>query len=168
MATSKKNTTSRTTGRSSTRTSTARTSTARTSTQPAERKPFYAVAGAGDLAVEKLREIPTQLSKLPTDVSKRTSELSGQAKAFPGQAADQAKAVRGLPGVLTGKANALYDDFAVRGEKLVGSIRRQQSTRRAADAAGNAVSRIKGARTATEHAVQATAEAADDASSKVG
>jgi hypothetical protein len=138
------------------------TTTTRTrATVPAERKPFYAVAGVGDLAVEKLRVIPTQLSKLPTDVSKRTSELQGQAKAFPGQAASQ---VRGLPGSLTGRASELYDDFASRGEKLVGAINRQPSTARARHAASNAVSRIKGARTATENAVKATAEAADDAS----
>jgi hypothetical protein len=164
MATSKKTSTTRPRAGTSSTNRTART----THPSPSERKPLYAVAGVGDLAIEKLREIPTQLSKLETDFGRRTSDLQGQARAFPAQAADQLKSVRNLPGVLTGKATEAYEEFAGRGEKLVRSIRRQPSTDRARSAASNAVSRARGARTATEKAAGAVAEAADDATDKLG
>ncbi len=68
-------------------------------------KPFYVVAGVGDYAVEKLRELPEQLLKLQS----RRSEL---AKDLPVKAREYAD-------VITHRAAEAYEDFASRGRKVV-------------------------------------------------
>jgi hypothetical protein len=99
----------------------------------AESKPFYAVAGAGDYAVEKLRELPEQLQKLQarrgefTDAAKVLPE---KAREYAGIAADRAEVyAKDLPekareyaDTLTVRANALYEDFASRGRKVVSRV----------------------------------------------
>ena len=39
-------------------------------------KPFYAVAGAGDLAVKALREVPSKLTQLRVDKKDITSKIT--------------------------------------------------------------------------------------------
>jgi hypothetical protein len=88
-----------------------------------ESKPFYAVAGAGDYAVEKLRELPEQLRKLQArrfelarELPERTREYAdkaeGLAREFPEKAREYA-------GQLSHKATEVYEDFAARGRKVV-------------------------------------------------
>lgn len=86
-------------------------------------KPFYAVAGAGDYAVEKLRELPGQLQKLQSrrvDIAKDLPEL---ARAYAGKAEGLAKELpekaRDYAGQLTSRAVEVYEEFAVRGRKVV-------------------------------------------------
>lgn len=92
----------------------------------AESKPFYAVAGAGDFAVEKLLELPDQIQKLQgrreeireaaKDLPERARQLAGKAegyaKDFPVKARDYADQI-------AGRANELYEEFASRGRKVV-------------------------------------------------
>ena len=94
----------------------------------AESKPFYAVAGAGDFAVEKLRELPEQIQKLQG----RREEIREVAKDLPeegqGAARRQGRGLRqGLPreGARStptrspARAAKLYEEFASRGRKVV-------------------------------------------------
>lgn len=92
----------------------------------AESKPFYAVAGAGDFAVEKLLELPDQIQRLQgrreeireaaKDLPERARQLAGKAegyaKDFPVKARDYADQI-------AGRANELYEEFANRGRKVV-------------------------------------------------
>ncbi|MEU4404207.1 hypothetical protein AB0F88_06760 [Streptosporangium sp. NPDC023963] len=92
----------------------------------AESKPFYAVAGAGDFAVEKLLELPEQIQKLQgrreeireaaKDLPERARQLAGKAegyaKDFPVKARDYADQI-------AGRAGELYEEFANRGRKVV-------------------------------------------------
>ncbi|MCC5579663.1 hypothetical protein IMZ11_28945 [Microtetraspora sp. AC03309] len=98
-----------------------------------ESKPFYAVAGAGDYAVEKLRELPEQFQKLQA----RRGELRETAKDIPGKAREYAETVQGKAEAVAkdfpGKAreyadtaatrfNELYEELAVRGRKIVSKV----------------------------------------------
>ncbi|WP_327087813.1 hypothetical protein OIE66_36685 [Nonomuraea sp. NBC_01738] len=87
-----------------------------------ESKPFYAVAGAGDYAVEKLRELPEQIQKLqsrrdelkdlPEKARSYAGKAEGFAKEFPGKAREYADQ-------LGHKATEVYEEFASRGRKVV-------------------------------------------------
>jgi predicted nucleic acid-binding Zn-ribbon protein len=91
-----------------------------------ESKPFYAVAGAGDYAVEKLREVPEQLRKLQA----RRGELRGTAKDLPAKARetvakDLPEKAREYADTTAAKFNKFYDDLAVRGRKAVSKVSRE-------------------------------------------
>lgn len=67
-------------------------------------KAFYAVAGAGDLAREKLREVPGRLRDLQAKADAR--DIPGVALSYASQAG--------------AKANELIDELAERGRTVVG------------------------------------------------
>lgn len=82
--------------------------------------PVYAVVGAGDLAVEKLREV-----RLPkADVRAAQDKV----KAAPGRA--QAAYVEALTqaNAAVSQAGTAYADLAARGKHLVSRVRGQQAT----------------------------------------
>ncbi|MEO3808108.1 hypothetical protein ABGB17_03815 [Sphaerisporangium sp. B11E5] len=96
-------------------------------------KPFYAVAGAGDYAVEKLRELPEQFQRLQArrgEVRDVARELPTMARRYAGNVQVKAESVaRDLPNLakvyadqLAGKATLLYDQFANRGRKVVSRV----------------------------------------------
>ncbi|MFI6476354.1 hypothetical protein ACIBH1_00390 [Nonomuraea sp. NPDC050663] len=88
-------------------------------------KPFYAVAGAGDFLVEKLRELPGQLQKLSTQVS--TGELARELPEKSRAAATKAEdLVRDLPSKarvyadqVSSAATDIYEASVTRGRKVV-------------------------------------------------
>ncbi|MCW2882225.1 MAG: hypothetical protein JWQ95_6325 [Sphaerisporangium sp.] len=99
----------------------------------AESKPFYAVAGAGDYAVEKLRELPEQIQRLQSRRSEMGSvarDLPTMARKYAGNVQVKAEAVaKDLPGkareyadTISSKAAVLYDQFANRGRKVVSKV----------------------------------------------
>jgi hypothetical protein len=75
------------------------------------RKPLYASVGAGDLAVEKLRGVPTIYNR-------RVKDLRGSVREIPHQ-------VRGSINEIQGKATSVYGELAQRGERLLSNIRNQ-------------------------------------------
>ncbi|MDH2426974.1 hypothetical protein [Sphaerisporangium sp. TRM90804] len=99
----------------------------------AESKPFYAVAGAGDFAVEKLRELPEQIQRLqsrrgeardvardlPTVARKYASTVQVKAEAVARDLPEKAKE---YADTLSSRAAALYDQFANRGRKVVSKM----------------------------------------------
>ncbi|MEV4016740.1 hypothetical protein AB0J35_40200 [Nonomuraea angiospora] len=88
-----------------------------------ESKPFYAVAGVGDFAVEKLRELPDQLQKLQSRRTELTKDLPEMARVYAGKAESFAKEfpekARGYADQLAGRATEAYEDFATRGRRVV-------------------------------------------------
>jgi heparin binding hemagglutinin HbhA len=79
-------------------------------------KALYAVAGAGDLAVEKLRTVPAKLAEM------RANNVYSS---------------------VVSKATEVYGDLAARGENVVGRIRQQQASRDLAEQAQLTVRRAK-------------------------
>lgn len=88
-----------------------------------ESKPFYAVAGAGDFAVEKLRELPEQLQKLTSRRSEIAKDLPEKAREYRTKAEAVAKdfpeKAREYADQLSHKATEVYEEFANRGRKVV-------------------------------------------------
>lgn len=115
------------------------------------RKPFYALAGVGDLAVENIKELPTQV------VAKATSLVT-----------ELPSKVRDLSGDLTRNATENYGELVERGQKLVSSIRRSSATQQAEAQIKVARSQAKAATTSATKAVKATAKAVDNAAEKIG
>jgi hypothetical protein len=125
------------------------------------RKPLYAVVGAGDLAVENIKDLPTQVVAQATTILPKTTAFVAE---IPGK-------VTGLPILatsLTGKAFTAYGDLVERGEKLVRSIRRGSATQTARAQVKTAKSQTKAATTSTTKAAKATAKAVEDAAGKIG
>src|SRR4051812_49704654 len=88
-----------------------------------ESKPFYAVAGAGDYAVEKLRELPDQLLKLQSRRAEIAKDLPEKARTYADKAEGFAREfpekARTYADQLTVLATEVYEDFATRGRKVV-------------------------------------------------
>jgi len=108
-------------------------------------KPLYVAAGAGDLAVRKLR----------SGLAGLRSDLRDEPKA----ARDRAETLRHDVGQLThkteefargqlGRAAGTYDDLADRGARLVGRIRRQKATHELVGQADATVRRARATRNA--------------------
>ncbi|MET7459284.1 hypothetical protein [Nonomuraea sp. NPDC005501] len=91
-----------------------------------ESKPFYAVAGVGDYAVEKLRELPEQLQKLQARRPELGKDLPELARSYADKAEGFAKELpekaRGYADQLTQRATVAYEDFASRGRKAVSKV----------------------------------------------
>ncbi|MGZ4654623.1 hypothetical protein [Oryzihumus sp.] len=123
--------------------------------------PVYAVVGATDLAVEKVREARTRAAALRAELG------DFDVTAVQGKAVETAQHVPALALNRTleiaGKAQESYDTLAERGQKLVTRIRGQRATQDLLAQAGNtlalgkgAVTTIRNAATDTERAVKAT------------
>ena len=125
------------------------------------RKPLFAVVGAGDLAVENLKDLPGQATELLPRTKAFVAEIPGRVLSLP-------TIVKGLPADVTGKAFETYGDLVERGEKLVRSIRRSKSTEQAEAQIKVAKSQAKAATTSATKAAKATAKAVDKAAEKIG
>jgi len=88
-------------------------------------RPLYAVAGAGDLAVAKLRHGLAVLRGDLRDEPKATRERAGTLRH---DVAELTHRTEEFAHVQFDKAAGTYDDLAVRGERLVGRIHRQKAT----------------------------------------
>jgi heparin binding hemagglutinin HbhA len=153
-------------------------------------KPLYAVAGVGDLAVAKLRELPTKVAKLKSDLV--GEEKSVQAKvtetvtSLPSDAMHLTARLGELADKGVKKADAEYAELATRGEAIVKKIRSQKATQDLLTQAQNTVTRARIARgaaargaantkTATKSTVTSAkktaakaTKAASDAGDKIG
>jgi len=123
-------------------------------------KPLYAVAGVSELAAEKLRYGWVVLHSNRGDAPKATRA--------------RARTSRPDVGVLTRKTEEFardqinravqaYDDLAVRGETLVGRIRRQQTPEELVEQAQATIRRARAARNAVRYASYRDAERANGA-----
>lgn len=114
--------------------------TATKKTIPAERKPFYALAGAGDLAVAKLRDLPVELqkelAKVPVELSKLPAQVQQGAAQVQKTVQQRFAEVQKLPTQVQTRATfvqaiatGLYGELATRGEKAIGQLRREAKGR---------------------------------------
>jgi heparin binding hemagglutinin HbhA len=125
--------------------------------------PFYALAGAGDLAVEKFRAVSddvtarfakldqkalqTEFTKAQSEFTKRFEAIVADAKTAPAKLRElPATAQAGFTTVL-GQAEETYEDLAGRGKDLVERIRSQKATEDLVTQAKTTVSKAKATRT---------------------
>ena len=123
-------------------------------------KPFYVVAGAGDLAVKTLRESTDRLSTLRIerkDIETTIAALQNETKALPAKA--QTVAVT-LVADVAGKVGTGYDELLGRGKSVVTRIRRQKSTQDLQRQASTTVRRGKATVTTAKTGASATRSAA--------
>lgn len=96
------------------------------------RNPLYTLAGAGDLAVATLRELPGELAR----IQQRVKPLQEQATTLPAQLGAQLRALPATVKVLqgsfaeqavrrAGEAGAFVESLNARGAKVVAQVRRQ-------------------------------------------
>lgn len=119
-------------------------------------KPFYVVAGAGDLAVRKLRESTDKVSTMritSKDIETTISTLQSETKALPSKA--QTVAVT-LAADVAGAVGSGYDELVVRGRSVVTRIRRQKSTQDLQRQGATTVRRGKAAVTTAKEGAAAT------------
>jgi hypothetical protein len=157
-------------------------------------KPFYAVAGAGDLAVEKIRQLSKlaqeRLASIDTDQSNLTvrfqTELETRADALSRQARELTERAQAAWQEAVAQANQTYGTLAGRGETLVGRIRSQAATQQLEEqvdttvrsakgtvtsvkkAATTARTRAKSTATSARKTAESARKAADAAADKVG
>jgi heparin binding hemagglutinin HbhA len=123
-------------------------------------KPFYVVAGAGDLAVKTLREGTERLSSLRIerkDIEHTVAALQSETKALPAKA--QTVAVT-LAADVAGKVGTGYDELLGRGRSVVTRIRRQKSTQDLQRQASTTVRRSKATVTSAKEGAADTRSAA--------
>ena len=122
-------------------------------------KPFYAVAGAGDLAVKALREVPNRLSQLrvePKDITSTLTVIQTETKALPYRAQNVAVV---LVGETVGLADTVYGELVSRGRDISNRIRRQKATHELQAEASTTVRRTKTARNTAKKSAAETRSA---------
>lgn len=102
-------------------------------------QPLYAAAGAGDLAVAKLRELPAEYDRLQQEAKKV-------------DAGTLRVALEDYSTKVAGSALSGYGALVNRGEKLVSSIRGQQATQDLQEQLSRTEAQVKGAVTTTRRA----------------
>lgn len=115
-------------------------------------KAFYAAAGAGDFAVEKLREVPDRINRLQEKTDPK--DLGGAAVAYVNQ--------------VSARAAEVYDGLAERGKRIVSRVDRQKATQELEASAKATVRRARSAAGSARQTARTAAKAAGDASKKVG
>jgi hypothetical protein len=133
------------------------------------KKPLFAYVGVADLAIERAKEIPAQLTVATNDVTKKAQALLAD---VPAQVSSQ---LQGLPVTVrtnvekaNKKATDLYAKLTVRGERLVKAIRRQPATEAAIAEGKEAVRKAEAAATAAKKSAKAGEKAVEDAAAKIG
>jgi hypothetical protein len=150
------------------------------------KKPAFAAVGVVDLYVEQVKELPSQAKKAQADLkakfeARRTAntekikDVPAKLKAVPADAKKLRSEIEAKVSKAQKDASAYYGKLAVRGEKLVGQIRRQPATEAAIAEGKAAVKKAEAATTsakkavkATTKAVEATLDAVEDAAGTVG
>jgi hypothetical protein len=137
-------------------------------------KPFYAVAGAGDLAVEKLKDVPAKLraelkvekiKSVPERVRTEFTGPEGRVKKVADSFADLPRNPRKFTGKLTDlaeeqvkAADKRLDEWAKRGEKVIDRVREDNKDliEKAKKAARKVRSNFGGTESKPAHAAPAT------------
>ena len=115
-------------------------------------KALYVAAGAGDLAVEKLREVPDRLGRLQEKTDPK--DLGGAAVAYVTQMGTRAVEV--------------YDELAERGKRIVSRVDRQKATQELEASAKATVRRARSTAESARGTARTAGKAASDASKKIG
>ncbi|MFP5219869.1 MAG: hypothetical protein ACLGIG_09045 [Actinomycetes bacterium] len=132
------------------------------------RKPLFAAVGVFDLAIEQAKELPVAYAAEAKKVQERLAEVPAAVKTLPEQAQSFRGDVETRVQKLTEQATDLYAKLAVRGERLVTSIRRQPATEAAIVEGKEAVRKAEAAATAAKKSAKAGEKAVEDAAAKIG
>ena len=124
-------------------------------------KPFYAVAGCGDLAVEKLREVPGRFQEVQ-------GQLQSQLNDLPTGRADLQDRALSYAGSLATLATSTYEDLAKRGHGVVGRVRGQEATQELEAQAKTTSRQTKAATTSARKTASTAKKAAGDGAGQVG
>jgi ferritin-like metal-binding protein YciE len=129
------------------------------------KKPLFAYVGVADLAIERIKDVPAELTELNKTVSTKVqafvAEVPAQVQALP-------VTVRSNVEKASEKATDLYAKLTVRGERLVGQIRRQPATEAAIAEGKEAVRKAEAAAIAARKSVKAGEKAVEGATAKIG
>jgi len=118
--------------------------------------PLYALAGVGDLAVAKLREVGDELAErlatldqqaLQAQLTKRVDALAADARTVPAKLRELPIAAQASIATVISQADVTYEELAGRGKQVVTRIRNQQATQDLVAQANSTVSRAKATRT---------------------
>jgi hypothetical protein len=133
-------------------------------------KAVHAAAGAGDLAVEKIRELPETVTKLRETADRYRGDVRETVVKY-----QEKVDARDLPGVAVayvtaagGKVVEIIDELAERGEKIVNRVDHQVATRELKESAERTTRKTKAAVSEAKKTAQATSRAAGDAAKKIG
>lgn len=136
-------------------------------------KPLYAWAGAGDLAVAKLRQLPSRYAQRQEFAKRQADALRRQVRELDLAAVRQA--VEGYADEAGSKAQATYQDLVVRGQRVVRRINRQKATQDLLAALSQTRRQAKGtvttartSATSTRRRAKATATSAKQAAAAAG
>ena len=129
------------------------------------KKPLFAYVGVADLAIERAKEIPAELTVATSNVTKKAQALLAE---VPAQVTALPVTVRTNVEKASEKATDLYTKLTIRGERLVTQIRRQPATEAAIAEGKEAVKKAEAAATAAKKSVKAGEKAVADASAKIG
>ncbi|MFI5955518.1 hypothetical protein [Cryptosporangium sp. NPDC051539] len=128
---------------------------------PDARRGLYAYVGAADYAVEQLRALP-----------RYQGQVVGVIRALPQTLRTSFSGLQGRVNEtyvdVSGRVTDAYSDFANRGEKVVGSIRKDPATENAVEQAKTAKSQVKAARTSVRKAASEAGTATGKAGDKIG
>lgn len=125
------------------------------------KKPLFAYVGVADLAIERAKEIPAELTEVTNKVAKKAQSLVADVPALP-------ETVRTNVEKATERATDLYTKLTIRGERLVGQIRRQPATEAAIAEGKEAVKKAEAAAIAARKSVKAGEKAVEGAAAKIG
>lgn len=138
-----------------------------------DKTPLYAVMGATDLAVEKIRaarfELSTRASQFDAKtlrdqaqatVTHRIASVQDDVKSAPEQVKNLPGKAQAALGEAVATALTAYGDLAGRGKGLVTRVRRQQATADLTDQAKSTVARAKSTKTTVKKQSVATKQSA--------
>jgi heparin binding hemagglutinin HbhA len=138
--------------------------------------PVLAVIGVGDLAVEKIREVSSDVQarsakinlepkRLQADIEHATKQRVEHARAAQHKAQQRAEAVFND---VVATATTTYDHLAGRGKTLVDRVMRQQATQNLKRAASTTSSQAKATSTTAKKAASTTGSSAKSSASSTG
>jgi hypothetical protein len=129
------------------------------------KKPLFAYVGVADLAIERIKDVPAELTELNKTVSTKVQALVAD---VPAQVQALPVTVRTNVEKASEKATDLYTKLTIRGERLVSQIRRQPATEAAIAEGKEAVRKAEAAATAARKSVKAGEKAVEGAAAKIG
>ncbi|SEG85914.1 Protein of unknown function [Thermomonospora echinospora] len=139
-----------------------------------DNKAVYAVAGAGDLAVEKLREVPEQVTRIRENMTRYQDEVRENVTRYQGDVRENLNRlqerieVKELPGAAVAYVTDVIDDLAERGKRIVTRVENQAATQELEASAKGTQRRAKATVTEAKKTARAASRAAGDASKKIG
>lgn len=132
------------------------------------RKPAFAMAGLADLALEQVKQAPAAYGAEVRRAQERLAEVPALVRTWPSRVEELRGDVETRVGKAGEQVGELYAALAVRGERLVRTIRRQPATEVAVAEAHETVKRVRQAGTAARTSARAGAKAAKGAADTLG